>query len=62
MHAHPFASQLFFVANGASVFTGATSWPLGIPANTSVWFQFLIDDASVSHAITMSNGLLATTP
>lgn len=29
---------------------------------TSLWFQFLVKDASVSYGLTLTNGLLATTP
>jgi hypothetical protein len=60
--AFPFANQLSFFANGSGAFNAETTWPTGIPSGTQAWFQFLVQDASSIHGITMSNGLLATTP
>jgi hypothetical protein len=62
VHAFPFANQLILNANGAGTFTAATTWPIGLPVGTKTWFQFLIEDISSIHGITLSNGLLATTP
>ncbi len=62
IHAFPYANQLIFNANGAGVFAATTTWPPGVPVGTNVWFQFLVQDASSIHGITVSNGLLATTP
>ncbi len=62
VHAFPFSSQLFFTADGSGAFVGATTWPTGLPSDTQVWFQFLVQDGSVPDGITLSNALLATTP
>ncbi len=62
VHAFPFANQIVFFANPSGVFTGATLWPVGIPTGTQVFFQFVVQDLSSIHDITLSNGLRATTP
>ena len=62
VHAFPFANQIVFFANPSGVFVGATAWPVGIPSGTQVFFQFLVQDFSSIHDITLSNGLRATTP
>jgi hypothetical protein len=62
VHSFPFASQLFVFANGSGAFSGTATWPNGVPPGTNIWFQFVVQDASVSHGLTLSNGLLGTTP
>jgi hypothetical protein len=62
VHAHPYSSQLLLFANASGSFSASTAWPAGIPSGTGVTFQFLVEDASSIHAITLSNGLLGTTP
>ncbi len=62
VHAFPFVNQLFFVADGSGTFAGGTTWPPGIAPGTDVWFQFLVQDGSVPDGITLSDGLLGTTP
>lgn len=62
VHAAPFIGQLFLLANGSGSFTGAATWPTGVPPGTQAWFQFVIEDLSTVHGLTLSNGLLATTP
>jgi hypothetical protein len=62
VHAFPFVNQLLFSADGSGSFVGSTNWPTGMPAGTDVWFQFLVQDMSTLHGITLSNGLRATTP
>ena len=60
--AQPNAGQLLLVANGGGSAGGATTWPTGMPTGTQVWFQFVVQDASVPAGLTLSNGLVATTP
>ncbi len=60
VHSFPFTSQLTVFANASGTFTGATIWPTGVPAGTGVWFQFLVEDASTLHGITLSNGVKGT--
>jgi len=62
VHAFPFSNQLLFFADAAGQFSAATPWPAGVPSETNIWFQFFVDDPGVIWQITMSNGLLATTP
>jgi hypothetical protein len=33
-----------------------------VPADTEIWFQFVVQDASSIHGLTLAHGLLATTP
>jgi hypothetical protein len=62
VHAFPFVAQRFFFADIDGDFFASTTWTPGIPPGTNVWFQFVLEDLSVIHGITLSNGLLATTP
>ena len=62
VHALPAATQFLLAANGAGALHAAATWPGGVPAGTSVWFQFLVKDTSSSWGLTLSNGLRATTP
>ena len=62
VHAHPYATQLFFNTSASGSFQATTGWPGGLPPGTDVWFQFLVHDPTVPGAITLSNGLRATTP
>ncbi len=60
VHAFPYASQLFLGADGAGDWGATTTWP-AVPVGTQVWFQFIVQDASVPDGLTLSNGLRATT-
>jgi hypothetical protein len=63
IHAFPPNTEFLFPANGAGEFHAASIWPTGIPAHTELYFQFLIGDiTALPWGITISNGLLATTP
>ncbi len=62
VHAFPFNSQLFAFSSPAGTWSAAAPWPAGVPSGTEVRFQFLADDPTTLHDITLSNGLLATTP
>ena len=58
----PFNTQLIVPSSPAGTFSASTVWPIGVPANTNVWFQFAMQDLSVVQGITISNGVKATTP
>jgi hypothetical protein len=62
VHAFPYNAQLFLSSNASGGFSAASAWPAGVPPGTEVYFQFLVEDASSIHGITMSNGVLGTTP
>ena len=62
VHAFPYSSQLTVLMDGEGSFSGATTWPVGLPMGTQAWFQFVVQDATSMHGITLSNGVLATTP
>ncbi len=62
IHAFPNATDIFLNANGAGEFSAATTWPTGIAAGTELWFQFIVQDASVFYGKTLTNALKATTP
>lgn len=62
VHATPFTNQFLFGTNAAGEFSASTTWPVGVPAGTEVWFQFIVQDASSIHGLTLSNGLKAITP
>jgi len=58
----PFNTQIIVPSSPAGTFSASTTWPVGVPSNTSVWFQFAMQDLSVVQGITISNGVKATTP
>ena len=62
VHATPFAQQFLFQTQPNGTFAVSTSWPVGVPAGTEVWFQFILQDLSVLPGLTLSNGLKATSP
>jgi len=62
LHVLPFANQFLFAADAGGSFHVSTTWPAGVPSGTSVWFQFVVQDASVRHGLTLSNALRATAP
>jgi len=62
VHTIPYVSQLFLSADASGTINVPTTWPPGIPSASNLWFQFLVRDFSVIPSITLSNGLLATTP
>jgi Thrombospondin C-terminal region len=37
-------------------------WPVGIPSDFSIYFQFWIQDGAATHGLSASNGLKGTTP
>jgi hypothetical protein len=62
IHATPFANQFLFTSDGTGSFSASTTWPNGVLAGTAVWFQFIVQDLSVIHGLTLSNGLRLIAP
>ncbi len=62
VHAFPYQNELQFVADATGSFMATSMWPVGLPACTNVWFQFIVEDLTSVDGITLSNGLIATTP
>lgn len=63
LHPVPFALSLNFVTDAAgSVPFVIGSWPAEIPSDTTLVFQYAIDDPAATSGIGLSNGLLAVTP
>jgi hypothetical protein len=62
LHAHPFALQLLLSADAAGGFGLTSPVAPGVPAGQGIWFQFIVQDLSVSHQITLSNAMTAVTP
>lgn len=60
--AYPFQHERLFFADASGAFTGVSNWPVGMPSDMRVWFQFYVEDAATLHGLTLSNGLLATAP
>ena len=58
----PFNTQIIVPSSPAGTFSASTTWPIGVPQGTDVWFQFAMQDLSVVQGITISNGVKATTP
>ncbi len=62
VHAFPYNLQLLRVSDPAGDFSQGLPWPAGIPAGLDLTLQFLVQDASSVHGITMSNAEVCTTP
>jgi uncharacterized membrane protein len=62
VHATPFSNQFLLGSSSFGTLELSTTWPVGVPADTEVWFQFILSDPSVIPGLTLSNGLKATTP
>lgn len=62
LHANPKILQILRFADAQGAYEQALVWPVGIAPGTDLWVQFLIQDGSVPAGITMSNGVMATTP
>ncbi len=54
--------QVLRFSDVAGELSQSVPWPAGIPAGTELYMQFLIQDLSVLHEITLSNGMTAMTP
>ncbi len=62
LHVFPKNAQLVLGTNGAGAVAGQTTFPPGFPGGSNLWFQFLLQDLSTIHGITLSNAVKATTP
>ncbi len=62
VHAFPFSSQIPFSSNAQGALSLSTAWPAGVPPGTNLWIQFLLQDLSVIHDITLSNAVKGTSP
>jgi uncharacterized membrane protein len=62
VHATPFDAQFLFSSSPAGTFSASTTWPVGVPTGTDVWFQFILSDPSVLWGLALSHGLTATAP
>jgi len=62
VHATPPNLQVLTMSNGAGSFSQSVVWPAGVPVGTDIYIQFLVQDLSTLHEITLSNALHATTP
>jgi hypothetical protein len=58
----PYDLQLLLPADANGEFSLATSVGPGAPAGLDLFFQFIVQDLSVPHKITLSNAVLGTTP
>jgi hypothetical protein len=62
MHVFPPALQFLLFADGSGGISIPLTWPVSLPPSTKIWFQMLVVDPTSIPGITLSNGLLATTP
>ncbi len=62
IHAFPFSLQILPFADASGNWGVSLPWPAGVPVGTDLWVQFLAQDLSTFHGITVSNALTATTP
>jgi hypothetical protein len=62
VHAFPFSTQILLFTDATGGFSGTLNWPVGLPSATKVWFQIIVQDLAWLPNLTLSNGLLATTP
>ena len=58
----PMAAQFLFFADAQGAFSVSAAWPPGVPAGTSIYFQFLLRDVTVPAGVTLSNAVTAATP
>ncbi len=61
-HTVPIAGQFALVASGSGGLSISQTWPAGVPAGASAWFQFLVKDPSAAPSVLLSNALRATAP
>ncbi len=60
VYPNPPVRQFLRVADGAGSFGQSLVWPT-TPAGIDVYLQFIVQDASVIHGLTLSDGIVATT-
>ena len=58
----PFATQRFWVANGAGELSVGLTWPAGLPPGTDAYLQFILEDNGVLFGLSVSNAVKLTTP
>lgn len=62
IHAFPPNSQFLRFADGDGTWSQSLVWPVGLPSDIELWLQFLVQDFSTVHGITLSNAVTAVTP
>ena len=62
IHANPPANQFLFFANALGELNLALPWPTSIPPGTEAYVQFIVQDFTSIHGLTLSNGVKLTTP
>jgi hypothetical protein len=62
LYTFPFGALLFLTTDDAGQIWAPLAWPAGIPSQTSVWFQYAIQDATAMGGVSVSNAVKATTP
>jgi hypothetical protein len=62
LHALPAVFELTLQATTGGELDLLGPWPSGLPPGTKFWFQYLVQDPTSIYGITMSNGVVATTP
>ncbi len=60
--AFPPELQLGFVTNAVGGVALPFTWPSGVPAGTSLYFQMLVQDVAAPQAVALSNALHALSP
>jgi carboxypeptidase T len=62
LHANPVDVQFLRLSDATGSLSEGGPWPVGVPSGTELTLQFLVQDLSVRHEITLSNGVTATAP
>ncbi len=62
LHANPKILQILRFADASGDYEQSLTWPVGIAPGTDLWVQFLVQDLSVPQQITLTNGVMASTP
>ncbi|HZJ72803.1 MAG TPA: VCBS repeat-containing protein, partial [Planctomycetota bacterium] len=60
--ANPFVLALMLATGGGGSLLLPFTWPSGVPAATSLYFQFAVQDAAGPQGASLSNALEAVTP
>jgi PKD repeat protein len=61
IYPNPPATQLYFTTSGFGSLFLSTGWPT-LPSGTDVYIQFLVADPFAQDGVSVSNGVMATTP
>jgi YVTN family beta-propeller protein len=62
LYPNPFDLQLLLPADGSGEFSLIATVAPGAPARLDLYFQFIVQDLSVPHQITLSNAMRGSTP